>query len=338
MSRRTSRSSKMMEKSVEAALSAIEVYNKPTFEYRDETFAILLINAWELLLKAYLLKINDNKMTAIYDMQYRKNQDGSQSKRKYPKKNRSGNNMTIGLRKAVNLLRDKTTLLPDEVAENLALLEEVRDNAIHHMNAHLGLSARVQEIGTASLRNFMVLAQEWFDYDLSKYNFFLLPMSFHHQADIVESFSVSPPNKQMKNMLSYLSRVEHQFPSDEGKEYNITLRVDTRFVRSKTDAALKVQFSDDPNAPKVTITEEEALQKYPLDYHDLLDKLKKRYSDFVQNNNFYAIKKEIVENDKLNKLSHTRLLDPKNPKSGKKTFYSSNILKEFDEYYTKNKK
>lgn len=40
-----------IDKSVGAALSAIEIYNKPDFKYREETFAILMINAWELLLK-----------------------------------------------------------------------------------------------------------------------------------------------------------------------------------------------------------------------------------------------------------------------------------------------
>jgi hypothetical protein len=43
-------------KSVGAALSAIEIYNKPDFKYREETFAILMINAWELLLKAKIIK------------------------------------------------------------------------------------------------------------------------------------------------------------------------------------------------------------------------------------------------------------------------------------------
>ena len=38
-----------VEKSVGAALSAIEIYNKPDFKYREETFAILMINSWELL-------------------------------------------------------------------------------------------------------------------------------------------------------------------------------------------------------------------------------------------------------------------------------------------------
>jgi len=43
-----------------AILAAIEIYNKPQIEYRDECFTILLINAWELLLKAMLSKNKRN--------------------------------------------------------------------------------------------------------------------------------------------------------------------------------------------------------------------------------------------------------------------------------------
>src|SRR5712664_3495497 len=39
-----------------ALLAAIELYNKPQFQYRDECFVILLLNAWELLLKALISK------------------------------------------------------------------------------------------------------------------------------------------------------------------------------------------------------------------------------------------------------------------------------------------
>ncbi|GHV31329.1 hypothetical protein FACS1894177_05670 [Bacteroidia bacterium] len=45
-------------KSISCMLSAIEIYNKPNFAYREESFAILAINAWELLLKAYIMRIN----------------------------------------------------------------------------------------------------------------------------------------------------------------------------------------------------------------------------------------------------------------------------------------
>ena len=64
-----SRSRLMLEKSVAAMLSAIEIYNKLDFKYREETFAVLCINAWELLLKAKLLNLANNKLTALYAME-----------------------------------------------------------------------------------------------------------------------------------------------------------------------------------------------------------------------------------------------------------------------------
>ena len=45
-------SAELSGKSVQAAVAAIEVYNKPNFSYREEAFSLLIVNAWELLLKA----------------------------------------------------------------------------------------------------------------------------------------------------------------------------------------------------------------------------------------------------------------------------------------------
>lgn len=47
---------RMLEKSQEAFLLAIEIYNKPTIKYRLEGFAFFICNAWELLLKEYIVQ------------------------------------------------------------------------------------------------------------------------------------------------------------------------------------------------------------------------------------------------------------------------------------------
>ena len=46
----------LLNKSKEAFILAIEIYNKPTIKYRVEGFAFFICNAWELMLKAYLIK------------------------------------------------------------------------------------------------------------------------------------------------------------------------------------------------------------------------------------------------------------------------------------------
>ncbi len=55
---------KLLDKSKEAFALAIEIYNKPTIKYRVEGFAFFICNAWELMLKAYLIKTNG--MQSIY--------------------------------------------------------------------------------------------------------------------------------------------------------------------------------------------------------------------------------------------------------------------------------
>ena len=57
---RKSKSQYLLEKSIQAAISAIEIYNKPDFKYREESFCILIVNTWELLLKAKKQKPNES--------------------------------------------------------------------------------------------------------------------------------------------------------------------------------------------------------------------------------------------------------------------------------------
>ena len=47
---------RLVDKSIEAFILGLEIYNKPTIKYRIEGFSFFIINAWELMLKAALIK------------------------------------------------------------------------------------------------------------------------------------------------------------------------------------------------------------------------------------------------------------------------------------------
>lgn len=49
---------RLLDNSLAAMLAAVGVYNKPQMTYRDEATVMLIINAWELALKATLLQKN----------------------------------------------------------------------------------------------------------------------------------------------------------------------------------------------------------------------------------------------------------------------------------------
>ena len=113
----------LVDKSIEACLAAIEIYNKPNFTYREEVFSILMLNAWELLLKARVMKEEGGKTRSIEVWEQRTRADGTKTARQYPKRNRSCNKMTIGLDKAMSLVREyPNDSIDNRCAENLNLL------------------------------------------------------------------------------------------------------------------------------------------------------------------------------------------------------------------------
>ena len=56
---------RLVEKSIEAYVLALETINRLTIQYRLETFCYLICNAWELLLKAKILE-DEGKPDSIY--------------------------------------------------------------------------------------------------------------------------------------------------------------------------------------------------------------------------------------------------------------------------------
>ena len=98
----------LLDKSVNSMLSAIEIYNKPNFTYREETFAILAINSWELLFKAQLLRANNYNLKSIYVLEPIITKSGVQHKKHTkPKLSRSKNPMTLNLFEVTHLTQKK---------------------------------------------------------------------------------------------------------------------------------------------------------------------------------------------------------------------------------------
>ncbi len=104
------------------------------------------------------------------------------------------------------------------------------------------------------------------------------------------------------------------------------------FKRTKAAGAMAVAITNDPGVPEVTLTEEEFRKVYKWTYQQFVDQLKKRYTDFKMNKKFSGIKKPLMPDPKF---VRPRYLDPDNPKSGKKDFYSPAILAEFDKHYAR---
>lgn len=150
---------RLRDNSKSAMMAAIEIYNKPNFEYREECCVILLINAWELILKALLSK---NKVR-IY----------------YYKKSRNEDYRTLSIRDS---LTKGKSYFPHEmdytaVKANLDHLITFRDKAIHFYNVK-GLESVIYNLAQASINNYCDLLRLSFNVDLAEsVNIVLLPLS-----------------------------------------------------------------------------------------------------------------------------------------------------------------
>jgi hypothetical protein len=323
-----SRARQILDKSIDAMIAAIEVYNKPSFSYREEAFSILAVNAWELLFKGRILQLDSNHLSAIIEYEHRRKADGQISEKLYRKKNRAGNHCSIGLFKAHSkIINEYGDSIDPIVLKNLEAVTEIRDNAIHFLNKDFEIKKKIHEIGTANLKNYLYLVRQWFGADLSQYQLFLMPIAFLQNITSAKGISL---NSAERNLLSYVESIESEVDDDVTNDFNLSLDIDIKFRRVAEKEATSVVISNDSDAIKVKLSEEDIREKYPWDYNILTTRLKKRFSDFVVNNSFYNIKRRL---EKQSKYCNTRYLDPGNPKSTKKNFYNPNILKEFDKHY-----
>jgi len=321
----------LLEKSQQAAISAIEIYNKPDFKYREESFCILMVNAWEILLKAKILRDNKNALNSIYVPSKTLTKNQKKTKRFYPKPNRAGNPLTIDIFTALQRLNIDKIL-----KQNIELLVEIRDNSIHFVNKEKYLEKKVLEVGIATLKSYVEVFNEWFDEDLSKFNFYLMPLSFFHPSEM-ESFSVKKIDQQTNNLIKYIKNRERYYPTNDANKHHISLQLKTVFqkvAKGDKDTAMPVRITTDKNAPAVRIEQESAFKaKYTFDHSELLKNCKNRYSNFREGEKFNELKRNTLKQDK--KYAGQWPANYRKPKTTDPYFYSSEVFKVLDQHYTK---
>ena len=157
---------KLLGNSNAAIMAAIEIYNKPTFMYRDECTVILLLNAWELMLKAILSK---NKQSVFYP-----------KKRNQPYRTLSWKE---ALSRSSNYFPKTVPHLP--VQRNLEMLGIYRDNVVHFYNVS-DFGVMLYALAQTSIMNYRDVLLEIFGIRLeNRINWRLLPLGIRPPIDVV---------------------------------------------------------------------------------------------------------------------------------------------------------
>lgn len=244
-------------------LAAIEIYNKPRFEYRDECFSILSINAWELVLKAVLSK---NRIS-IY----------------YPKeKDKPYRTLTWrdAFKKAAPRFPKEIQVLP--VRKNLELLNTYRDNSVHFYNKQ-GFGNVIYALAQTSIVNFKDLIYLAFRIDLSKeITWQLLPLGIRVPIDPIEYISKEsgPAKKEsfaVRNFLSELTSAVDEVESagmDTGRLLTVfNVKLESVKKIEKADVVTGVKKPDGTVGTTMIVRKIDPNVSYPLKQKNIIEEI-----------------------------------------------------------------
>lgn len=322
----------IVDKSRAACIAAVETYNRAATTYREESFAILMINAWELLLKARIMQENSGKVSCLYERQPKRKKDGSPSKVKVIKSTRSGLPFTIGLEKSYNTVSGyKKNGVDAACIGNLEALQEIRDSATHFVVGNVLLNKRLAELALAAVKNYVVAAQKWFGIGFADLNVASIPISFDLDQKGMEAVAKKSA-AAVTQFLAYMQGEEAKADS-RPSEYSYSVKVEFDLVKKKAEGAVTAVIVGSADNPDITVAydADRVPPGFDWDYDILAIKLSQRYSDFKRNGKYHKLRKPLEENVKL---CFERYLDPSNKSSTCKRFYNPNIVKYFDQHYT----
>ena len=326
MSRGKSVTKLLLDSSQEALFAAIEIHNKPNIAHRYQTTVILLINAWELALKAYVYKYI--------------------SKRNIYERNRH----TISFSKALNYVRDDINKKEsnhnfDSVFENLNHLNDYRCSNVHYFEK--ALDPVMLMLVSKSVLNYDEFIKKYFNKDITKNdNLMIMPIGMRlpfNPIDFLKQDFGSAHNDFVNSVIETIKGLDANGVEDSivigfnlyaDRVKRITNADIVAALGSDSDAVQlrkSYRITDDPKAPSVRM-EPDVL---PLTYEQLRCKVKKEYPGIKFSKLFNTIMKEIKSDVSL---CQSRYLDPRKKSGTKKDFYSEKAVHRIIEEYKKREK
>jgi hypothetical protein len=212
-------SKRLVNKSVEAFVMGIEIYNKPTIHYRIEGFSFFIINAWELMLKAELLNRNES----IY---FKDDPD-----------------RTLSVNNVVNkIYTDKNT----RIRINLEKIIDLRNISTHYITEDYEI--KYAPLFQACVLNFIKELKKFHDIDITDYipqNFLTLSASYspltNEQIKLKYSPEIAEKLIKQSNEVDVLTK---EYDSDKFA-INIKQNLYITKKRDKADFEVKINNSSE---------------------------------------------------------------------------------------------
>lgn len=271
---------RLVDKSIEAFIMGLEIYNKPTIKYRIEGFSFFIINAWELMLKAALLKRGDS----IY---FSDKPDRTLS-------------VDVVIRK---IYTDKNT----RIRLNLEKIIELRNISTHYITEDYEI--KYAPLFQACVLNFVNEIQRFHDIDITKYvaqNFLTISTRYEPLSNEEIRLKYSPEiAEKLIRQGNELDVLSEEYNSDK---FSINIRQNLYITKKKSEADFTISIVSGSET-KVTMVKDlkDPSNTHKYSYNNVItavkERLKKRniklgytagFNPYVLNlvMEFYDIKRE----------------------------------------------
>ncbi|WP_426668745.1 DUF3644 domain-containing protein [Mucilaginibacter sp. McL0603] len=325
----------LINNSKQALFAAIEIHNKPIFSYRYQVCSISLINAWELLLKAFIAAFRPDVKLIL--------NDGS----------------TKPFEECIACVKsslDNSFLLE---AESVERLYEYRCQYIHFYDDNI--NPVLYSLFAKSVQLYCRFLLRHFGIDLcEEANLILLPVGFKPPVSPIDFLSNKSNLKESSTAVrEFISSVIVSTTKlkDEGIEepilYTFTMSLvnEQRVKNADIVAALtkdktletvalenvlsNVRISNDESAKLIRVDEESLFRTvFTQSSKMVYKKACQIFSDLKQNRRYHDIMGLAKKDGNLYRI---RYLDIQNPTGAGQGFYSEEIYSVLAKYYTKGK-
>ena len=254
-------SRRLVANSLSAMLSAIEVYNKPRMEYRDEVTVVLVVNAWELALKAALRQASKR---IFYP-----------KKRKEPYRTLAAED---ALKQVVNHRMFPAGVDGRALAANVTALVEYRNRAVHLYAADLG--EMIYPFLQTSVLNYRDFMLDRFNKDLAdSITWQLLPLGAKAPTEPIQFLKAEPATSAIAEVQDFIGSLrklldETQAAGADMQRVAAVYDVHLRSTKAVTGADLVVSVTQE--GERVMVKKTDPNQTHPYTMGELIERVNAR--------------------------------------------------------------
>ncbi|GKW51133.1 hypothetical protein NCCP2140_01860 [Pseudoalteromonas sp. NCCP-2140] len=238
---------KLVSRSLDAFTLALEVYNRPSMKNRVEAFAIMMVNAWELLLKAEILKAEGYEK--IFN-------DGDRS---------------ISISDAVKRrLQEK-----DPVRINLETIIDLRDHAIHLLIPEL--QPQLSRLFQATVLNYQTrYRHEMGNAPLAGQSVGMLSLVVDGPAPEVALIQKLYGKHAAQSVSKFIKRFDETSKTVDSTEFSIPVDYRLALVKREDESDLSLSVGDAGEGAIIITKTKDPDATHPYHTKETLDEINKR--------------------------------------------------------------